>query len=145
MIKEGRHPVLAAALSESAVVPNDTALRGESGPRAGIITGPNMGGKSCYIRQAALIAIMAQALGFSSLFNIFAVKETIACSVPGSLGSIPYRCAVDTGKALSWLPGSRSHLLRRLDNRLEERRLSCLSMHGLVYCCCRHCHGDQGF
>ena len=60
MFKQGRHPVLDAALIGAQVVPNDTTLRGESGPRACIVTGPNMGGKSCYIRQCALIAIMAQ-------------------------------------------------------------------------------------
>ena len=48
------------AVLETSVVPNDTQLGGEDGPTAAIITGPNMGGKSCYIRQAALIAIMAQ-------------------------------------------------------------------------------------
>ncbi|CAL8467013.1 g6549 [Coccomyxa elongata] len=64
VIKGGRHPVLAALTAEGQVVPNDTLLRGDSGPRACIITGPNMGGKSCYIRQAALIAIMAQVGSF---------------------------------------------------------------------------------
>jgi hypothetical protein len=77
VIREGRHPVLAAALAESAVVPNDTELRGSSGPRAGIITGPNMGGKSCYIRQAALIAIMAQARCAWKQ-----TSEVIACFIP---------------------------------------------------------------
>ena len=57
-IVQGRHPVLDVAL-DTPVVPNDTDLRG-GGPCALVITGPNMGGKSCYIRQAALIAIMAQ-------------------------------------------------------------------------------------
>ena len=59
VIRGGRHPVLDAVMDEP-VVPNDTCLRGAAGPRAAIITGPNMGGKSCYIRQAALIALMAQ-------------------------------------------------------------------------------------
>lgn len=44
---------------QDAFVPNDTFLGGHS-ERCQIITGPNMGGKSCYIRQVALIAIMAQ-------------------------------------------------------------------------------------
>eukprot|EP00850_Spirogloea_muscicola_P002457 SM000009S23586 [mRNA] locus=s9:964727:971847:+ [translate_table: standard] len=58
IIREGRHPVLEAQLAER-FVPNDTLLLGER-ERCQIITGPNMGGKSCYIRQVALIAIMAQ-------------------------------------------------------------------------------------
>eukprot|EP00897_Mesotaenium_endlicherianum_P004644 jgi/Mesen1/4207/ME000219S03329 len=62
VIKDGRHPVLEATLQEG-FVPNDTWLRGE-GERCQIITGPNMGGKSCYIRQVALIAIMAQVGSF---------------------------------------------------------------------------------
>ncbi|KAL0026611.1 hypothetical protein WJX77_010338 [Trebouxia sp. C0004] len=57
-IVQGRHPVLDVAL-DTPVVPNNTDLSGR-GPCALVITGPNMGGKSCYIRQAALIAIMAQ-------------------------------------------------------------------------------------
>ena len=59
-IVQGRHPVLDVAL-DAPVVPNDTQL-GAAGPSALVITGPNMGGKSCYIRQAALIAIMAQVI-----------------------------------------------------------------------------------
>lgn len=46
-------------------VPNDTFLHTEK-ERCQIITGPNMGGKSCYIRQVALIAIMAQVNSRSS-------------------------------------------------------------------------------
>lgn len=57
-IVQGRHPVLDTAL-DTPVVPNDTHLAA-AGPCGLVITGPNMGGKSCYIRQAALIAIMAQ-------------------------------------------------------------------------------------
>ncbi|MBI2815435.1 MAG: DNA mismatch repair protein MutS [Acidobacteria bacterium] len=61
-IRSGRHPVL-ERLSESGqgdrFVPNDLYMDGNS-ERILIITGPNMGGKSTYLRQAALIAIMAQ-------------------------------------------------------------------------------------
>ncbi|XP_063049779.1 DNA mismatch repair protein Msh3 [Engraulis encrasicolus] len=60
VIREGRHPVIDVLLGEQdQYVPNDTHLQGE-GKRAMIITGPNMGGKSSYIRQVALITIMAQ-------------------------------------------------------------------------------------
>lgn len=59
VIKDGRHPVLDQTLVEEKFVPNDTALDGEN-LRLGIITGPNMAGKSTYIRQVALIVLMAQ-------------------------------------------------------------------------------------
>lgn len=56
-ITEGRHPVV-EALSKERFVPNDT-LMDEEENRSLIITGPNMAGKSTYMRQVALIAIMA--------------------------------------------------------------------------------------
>ena len=59
IIKEGRHPVVEKVLSGSLFVPNDTTLDC-SGNRMAVITGPNMAGKSTYMRQTALIAIMAQ-------------------------------------------------------------------------------------
>ncbi len=58
-IKDGRHPVLDQNLVEEKFVPNDTTLEGEN-MRMAIITGPNMAGKSTYIRQVALIVLMAQ-------------------------------------------------------------------------------------
>ncbi|XP_069792575.1 DNA mismatch repair protein Msh3 [Narcine bancroftii] len=60
VIKNGRHPVIDILLGEQEqYVPNSTDLHGD-GQRAMVITGPNMGGKSSYIRQVALITIMAQ-------------------------------------------------------------------------------------
>src|SRR5882762_4613365 len=59
MIKDGRHPVLDRNLVEEKFVPNDTSLDGET-MRLAIVTGPNMAGKSTYIRQVALIVLMAQ-------------------------------------------------------------------------------------
>ena len=59
VIKDGRHPVLDQNLVEEKFVPNDTSLDGES-VRLAIVTGPNMAGKSTYIRQVALIGLMAQ-------------------------------------------------------------------------------------
>jgi DNA mismatch repair protein MutS len=59
VIKDGRHPVLDQNLVEEKFVPNDTVLDAE-GMRLAIVTGPNMAGKSTYIRQVSLIVLMAQ-------------------------------------------------------------------------------------
>ena len=56
-IKDGRHPVVEQSLGHDRFVPNDTTLHDEA--RMMIITGPNMAGKSTYMRQVALIALMA--------------------------------------------------------------------------------------
>lgn len=71
VIKEGRHPVV-EALSKEKFVANDTYLdEGEN--RTAIITGPNMAGKSTYMRQNAIIAVMAH----------------LGCFVPAKSASIP--------------------------------------------------------
>ncbi|MBM4015402.1 MAG: DNA mismatch repair protein MutS, partial [Planctomycetes bacterium] len=62
-IDEGRHPVLAATLPPGSFVPNDTRLDGD-GARFALITGPNMAGKSTWLRQNALIVLLAQAGSF---------------------------------------------------------------------------------
>ena len=59
MIREGRHPVVEAMLSGVPFVPNDLLLNNRENQIA-IITGPNMAGKSTYMRQAAIITLMAQ-------------------------------------------------------------------------------------
>lgn len=58
-IHDGRHPVVERVLKDALFVPNDTYM-GEREDRAAIITGPNMAGKSTYMRQVALITLMAQ-------------------------------------------------------------------------------------
>ena len=58
-IRAGRHPVLEKTLIRDPFVPNDTEIGGERS-RLTLITGPNMAGKSTYIRQVALITVMAQ-------------------------------------------------------------------------------------
>ncbi|MCR5146610.1 MAG: DNA mismatch repair protein MutS [Clostridia bacterium] len=58
-IKDGRHPVIEKMSQAGEFVPNDTYLD-KSGNRLAIITGPNMAGKSTYMRQVALITLMAQ-------------------------------------------------------------------------------------
>jgi DNA mismatch repair protein MutS len=62
-VRRGRHSVVEAALAESRAgtfVPNDCNLSGEGGGRLWLVTGPNMAGKSTFLRQNALIAILAQ-------------------------------------------------------------------------------------
>ena len=59
LIREGRHPVVEQLSSDLTFVPNDTALDNE-GNRLVILTGPNMAGKSTYLRQVALIVLLAQ-------------------------------------------------------------------------------------
>jgi len=58
-IKNGRHPVVERMISHDMFVANDTLLDNKSN-RVSIITGPNMAGKSTYMRQTALIVLMAQ-------------------------------------------------------------------------------------
>jgi DNA mismatch repair protein MutS len=71
-IRDGRHPVLESNLNEERFVPNDTSLASGGGdsapsedfPQIALITGPNMAGKSTYIRQVALIALLAHTGSF---------------------------------------------------------------------------------
>ena len=58
-IKDGRHPVVEQFVKDSYFVPNDTFLNTTT-DRLALITGPNMAGKSTYMRQSALIVVMAQ-------------------------------------------------------------------------------------
>ena len=70
-IKDGRHPVVEKMISNDMFVSNDTFLNQDAN-RISIITGPNMAGKSTYMRQSALIVLMAQ----------------IGCYVPASSANI---------------------------------------------------------
>ena len=71
-IVEGRHPVVEQTMQDGGFVPNDTHMNGE-GQRMLIITGPNMAGKSTYMRQVALISLMAH----------------VGCFVPAQEARIP--------------------------------------------------------
>lgn len=62
-IKNGRHPVVEKMITNNMFIANDTCLDGNSN-RISIITGPNMAGKSTYMRQTALIVLMAQTGSF---------------------------------------------------------------------------------
>lgn len=70
-IRDGRHPVVEAALDGHEFIPNDTHLRGadseagsDPGGRVLLLTGPNMAGKSTYLRQVAQIVLLAQVGSF---------------------------------------------------------------------------------
>ena len=58
-IKDGRHPVVEQVIPNDMFISNDTYLDNKKN-RVAIITGPNMAGKSTYMRQVALIVLMAQ-------------------------------------------------------------------------------------
>ncbi len=62
IIRDGRHPVLEQTLVESRFVPNDTQL--DAAAQIALITGPNMAGKSTYIRQVALLTLLAHTGSF---------------------------------------------------------------------------------
>jgi len=61
-IRDGRHPVLEQSLTDERFVPNDTRL--DSQTQIALITGPNMAGKSTYIRQVALLVLLAHTGSF---------------------------------------------------------------------------------
>ncbi len=66
VIESGRHPIVEARAAQGGFVPNDARLAadGRRAPQLMLVTGPNMAGKSTYLRQAALIAVLAQAGAF---------------------------------------------------------------------------------
>jgi len=70
-IENGRHPVVEKVMSENSYVPNDVDLRGDN--EILLITGPNMSGKSTYMRQLALSVIMGQ----------------MGCYIPGTKAELP--------------------------------------------------------
>jgi DNA mismatch repair protein MutS len=62
-VRDGRHPVVERSLGDGRFVPNDTLLD-SAGAQVVVLTGPNMAGKSTYLRQVALIVLLAQAGSF---------------------------------------------------------------------------------
>jgi DNA mismatch repair protein MutS len=84
-ITEGRHPVVEAHLNRGEFIPNDCVLDGGDGPAFALITGPNMAGKSTYLRQTALIVIMAQTGSFvPALEASIGMVDRIYCRVGAS-------------------------------------------------------------
>ena len=84
MVENGRHPVLEETLVDAKFVPNDTALDPERS-RLQILTGPNMAGKSTYIRQVALMSVMAQIGSYVPADSArFGLVDRIFCRVGAS-------------------------------------------------------------
>lgn len=83
-IKDGRHPVIEQTLKDAAFVANDTYLEPEEN-RLLLLTGPNMAGKSTYIRQVALITILAQMGSFVPASEAaIGIVDKIFCRVGAS-------------------------------------------------------------
>ncbi|WP_127585585.1 DNA mismatch repair protein MutS [Paenibacillus koleovorans] len=99
-VEEGRHPVVEAILKQGAFMANDTALSEEDG-LVMLITGPNMAGKSTYMRQVATICIMAQ----------------IGCFVPAARARIPIidRIFTRIGAADDLVGGQSTFMVEMMD------------------------------
>ncbi|MGG1550633.1 DNA mismatch repair protein MutS [Paenibacillus ferrarius] len=99
-IKEGRHPVVEAVIQDGSFIANDTSLVGEQG-RILLITGPNMAGKSTYMRQVAVICLMAQ----------------IGCFVPAASARIPVTDRIFTriGAADDLIGGQSTFMVEMMD------------------------------
>jgi DNA mismatch repair protein MutS len=88
-IIEGRHPVVEAHMGRGEFIPNDVILDAgenqEQGTAFALITGPNMAGKSTYLRQAALITLMAQTGSFVPAAEaVIGLVDRIYCRVGAS-------------------------------------------------------------
>lgn len=85
-IKDGRHPVVENHLPTGEFIPNDSYLSAnDDGPSFALITGPNMAGKSTYLRQNALIALLAQTGSFVPATKArIGIVDRIFCRVGAS-------------------------------------------------------------
>ncbi|MCI8496990.1 MAG: DNA mismatch repair protein MutS, partial [Clostridiales bacterium] len=116
-IEEGRHPVVEAMARQMPFVPNDTALDLHAN-RAAIITGPNMAGKSTYMRQVALITLMAQIGSFVPAQSAsISIVDNIFTRVGASddLGSGQSTFMVEMNEVAFILKNATSHSLLILD------------------------------
>ncbi|MDF2923351.1 MAG: mutS [Paenibacillaceae bacterium] len=100
LINLGRHPVVEAVMQDGAFIANDTVMSGEDGSML-LITGPNMAGKSTYMRQVAIICIMAQ----------------IGCFVPAEQAQIPLLDRIFTriGAADDLIGGQSTFMVEMMD------------------------------
>ena len=110
-IQEGRHPVVEASLPELGFVPNDTRLDTEE-KRVQIITGPNMAGKSTYMRQVALITLMAH------MGSFVPAKAASICLVDGVYTRVGASDDLATGQSTFMVEMSEmAYILRNATNK----------------------------
>jgi DNA mismatch repair protein MutS len=100
MLEEGRHPVVEEVLQEGSFIANETSMEQDDG-RILLITGPNMAGKSTYMRQVAVICLMAQ----------------IGCFVPARSAKVPITDRIFTriGAADDLIGGQSTFMVEMMD------------------------------
>lgn len=106
-VEQGRHPVVEAVMKSGGFIANDTAMSEEDG-RILLITGPNMAGKSTYMRQVAIISVMAQ----------------IGCFVPAERAELPLvdRIFTRIGAADDLIGGQSTFMVEMMDIRVMAEK-----------------------
>ncbi|AZN41991.1 DNA mismatch repair protein MutS [Paenibacillus albus] len=115
VVREGRHPVVEAVMEGSAFIANDTTLVKDEGQASMLlITGPNMAGKSTYMRQVALISIMAQ----------------IGCFVPAKHAEVPLidRIFTRIGAADDLIGGQSTFMVEMKDIQIMTEKATAQSL-----------------
>ncbi|MEK8127057.1 DNA mismatch repair protein MutS [Paenibacillus filicis] len=112
-IEEGRHPVVEAVLEDGSFIANDTSLTREGGSML-LITGPNMAGKSTYMRQVAMISVMAQ----------------IGCFVPARRAVVPIvdRIFTRIGAADDLIGGQSTFMVEMMDIQVMTEKATAGSL-----------------
>ena len=110
-ISDGRHPVVEASLPDNTFVPNDTRMDPDD-HRMQIITGPNMAGKSTYMRQVALITLMAH------IGSFVPAREASICLVDGIFTRVGASDDLATGQSTFMVEMSEmAYILRNATSR----------------------------
>lgn len=106
-VEQGRHPVVEAVTKSGSFIANDTAMSEEDG-RILLITGPNMAGKSTYMRQVAILSVMAQ----------------IGCFVPAEKAELPLidRIFTRIGAADDLIGGQSTFMVEMMDIRVMAEK-----------------------
>ncbi|MFC4597970.1 DNA mismatch repair protein MutS [Cohnella hongkongensis] len=113
IIEEGRHPVVESVNENGVFIANDTSLTAEGGPIL-LITGPNMAGKSTYMRQVAMICLMAQ----------------IGCFVPARRAVLPFvdRIFTRIGAADDLVGGQSTFMVEMKDIQIMTEQATARSL-----------------